>query len=66
MSPTSKAPQKRSRRFSFRFTPAEWRRLLDDPAFLTDPDNSWRSPRRLMGVAVEIIPSRDLAWTTPA
>lgn len=41
--------------FAFRLTPAEWRQLLADGSFLSDPDNSIR-PRRLMGVPVEIIP----------
>jgi hypothetical protein len=38
-----------------RFTPAEWRRLLEDASFLRDCDNSY-APRRLMGVPVEIVP----------
>ena len=38
-----------------RFTPAEWRRVLDDESFLRDADNSY-APRRLMGVPVEIVP----------
>jgi hypothetical protein len=41
--------------YAFRLTPAEWRQLLADGSFLSDPDNSIR-PRRLMGVPVEIIP----------
>ncbi len=45
--------------FALRFTPAEWRQLLGDAAFLRDPDNSY-SPRRLMGVPVEIVPDH---WT---
>lgn len=43
-------------RFALRFTPAEWRALLEDAGFLTDKDNSYRLPRRLMGVAVQIVP----------
>jgi len=39
----------------FHLTPAEWRRLLADQSFLSDPDNSC-NPRRPMGVPVEIIP----------
>lgn len=39
------------------FTPAEWRSILDDPAFLDDVDNDWHAPRRLLGVAVRIVPS---------
>ena len=41
--------------YAFHLTPAEWHRLLGDQSFLSDPDNSF-SPRRLMGVPVEIIP----------
>jgi hypothetical protein len=41
--------------FALRFTPAEWRHLLADSAFLRDPDNSYL-PRRLMGVPVQIVP----------
>jgi hypothetical protein len=42
--------------YRFRFTPAEWRQVIEDIRFLLDPDNSYRVPRRLMGVPVEIIP----------
>lgn len=42
--------------YKFRFTPAEWRQVIDDIRFLLDADNSYRVPRRLMGVPVEIIP----------
>jgi hypothetical protein len=38
-----------------RFTPAEWRCLLEDVSFLRDRDNSY-APRRLMGLPVEIVP----------
>ena len=38
------------------FTPAEWRHILKDPGFLEDEDNSYRVPRRLMGLPVQIIP----------
>ena len=50
-SPTSPMP---SGGFRLHFTPAEWRALIDDADFLKQPDNSW-SPRRLMGLPVEII-----------
>jgi hypothetical protein len=43
-------------RFALRFTPAEWRALLEDRGFLADDDNRYLPPRRLMGVAVEIVP----------
>lgn len=42
--------------FALRFTPAEWRHVLEDPSFLADSDNSYAAPRKLMGVPVEIIP----------
>lgn len=48
-SPASKA------KAPLRFTPAEWRHLLEDASFLRDCDNSY-APRRLMGVPVEIVP----------
>jgi len=38
------------------FTPAEWRRLLDGPAFLSHHGNSYSVPRRLMGLPVRIVP----------
>ena len=41
--------------YALHLTPAEWHRVLADQSFLSDPDNSF-SPRRLMGVPVEIIP----------
>jgi hypothetical protein len=41
---------------ALRFTPAEWRVLIDDGSFLTQPDNRYSPPRRLMGVPVEIVP----------
>lgn len=41
---------------SLHFTPAEWRMLLEDRAFLKDGDNRFAPPRRLMGVPVEIVP----------
>jgi hypothetical protein len=45
--------------FTLRFTPAEWRSLLHDGSFLRDPDNSF-SPRRLMGLPVQIVPDHRL------
>jgi hypothetical protein len=41
--------------FTLRFTPAEWRSLLKDESFLRSPDNDF-SPRRLMGLPVQIVP----------
>ncbi len=40
---------------ALRFTPAEWRALLEDRSFLEQPDNDF-APRRLMGLPVEIVP----------
>ena len=46
------------------FTPAEWRNILEDPAFLSDEDNSYATPPRLMGIPVTIVPDhQDAAWT---
>jgi hypothetical protein len=50
---TANRPARRA--YAFHLTPAEWHALLADQSFLRDPDNSF-SPRRLMGVPVEIIP----------
>jgi hypothetical protein len=36
-------------------TPREWRRILEDPAFLARPDNRYQRPRRLNGRDVEIV-----------
>ena len=44
-----------NRKAPLRFTPAEWRHLLEDASFLRDCDNSY-APRRLMGLPVEIVP----------
>lgn len=41
------------------FTPAEWRRLLEDPSFLEHRGNSYRVPRRLAGLPVLIVPDHD-------
>ena len=39
-----------------RFTPAEWRSLLEDRDFLDSGDNRFSPPRMLMGVPVAIVP----------
>ncbi|MDB5427287.1 MAG: hypothetical protein JWR47_2799 [Phenylobacterium sp.] len=41
---------------ALRFTPAEWRAVLEDRGFLASGDNRFESPRKLMGVPVEIVP----------
>lgn len=38
-----------------KFTPAEWRALLEDRSFLDQPDNAYAPPRRLMGLPVVIV-----------
>jgi hypothetical protein len=43
-----------------KFTPAEWRVLLEDPSFLREPDNSYARPRVLMGLPVLIVPDHSL------
>ena len=43
-------------KFALHFTPAEWWFVLEHTAFLDEPDNSWATPRTLMGVAVVIVP----------
>ncbi len=45
--------------FALRFTPAEWKSLLEDRTFLRDADNSYW-PRRLMGVPVQIVPDHQI------
>ena len=42
--------------FTLHFTPAEWRTLIEDPAFMKDPDNGYVPPRRLSGMRVAIVP----------
>ncbi len=54
-SPYDDGPRQAGSILTLRFTPAEWRSLLQDGDFLRDPDNSYR-PRRLMGLPVEIVP----------
>jgi hypothetical protein len=56
MAPTPRSADDLPRSYTFRFTPAEWRHLLEDRTFLTAPDNSWLPPRRLMGLPVQIVP----------
>ena len=50
------ADQRHGQALSPRFTPAEWRHLLEGAAFLTQGDNSYRPPRRFMGIPVRIVP----------
>ena len=47
--------ERHGRSMAFRFTPAEWREVLEDETFLQDCGNSY-APRSLMGVPVEIVP----------
>lgn len=43
-----------------KFTPAEWRVLLEDRSFLEEADNSYAPERRLMGLPVQIVPDHRL------
>jgi hypothetical protein len=45
---------------TLRFTPAEWRVLLEDRSFLEQPDNAYAPRRKLMGLPVEIVPDHKL------
>ncbi|HEX5380388.1 MAG TPA: hypothetical protein VFW47_17550 [Phenylobacterium sp.] len=45
---------------TLKFTPAEWRVLLEDRSFLDEDDNSYAEPRMLMGVPVQIVPDHRL------
>jgi hypothetical protein len=38
-----------------RLTPGQWRRILEDPSFLAEPENRYQRPRRLNGRPVEIV-----------
>jgi hypothetical protein len=58
-SKTTTTDQGRKPVYAFRLTPAEWRQVLADGSFLSEPGNSIH-PRRLMGVPVEIIPDHRL------
>ena len=51
--------QRHDRCVSLHLTPAEWRRFLEDSSFLSHQDNRYQPPRRLMGVAVEIVPGHE-------
>jgi len=39
-----------------RFTPSQWRVILDRQDFLERPDNCFQHPRRFQGAQVQIIP----------
>ncbi len=59
--PTEPAHVIRSDFHILKFTPAEWRVLLEDRSFLEEPDNSYAPMRRLMGVPVVIVPDHGVA-----
>jgi hypothetical protein len=40
-----------------RLTHGEWRRLLEQRAFLDNTDNQFQPPRRYLGRPVEIVPA---------
>jgi len=39
-----------------RFTPSQWRAILESHGFLDRPDNRFQHPRRFLGARVQIIP----------
>ncbi len=39
-----------------RFTPPQWRAILESQGFLDRPDNRFEHPRRFLGARVQIIP----------
>jgi hypothetical protein len=39
-----------------RFTPSQWRSILESHSFLERPDNCFQHPRRFLGAQVQIIP----------
>jgi hypothetical protein len=39
-----------------RFTPSQWRAILESHGFLDRPDNRFQHPRRFLGASVQIIP----------
>jgi hypothetical protein len=39
-----------------RFTPSQWRAILESHDFLERPDNCFQHPRRFQGARVQIIP----------
>jgi len=39
-----------------RFTPSQWRVILESHGFLDRPDNRFQHPRRFRGASVQIIP----------
>ncbi len=41
---------------ALRLTPREWREILEDPSFLSRPDNRYQRPRRYLGLPIEIVP----------
>lgn len=55
LNPLFEPDRRRDGTVSLHFTPAEWRVVLESPHFLVDDDNSY-APRRLMGLAVAIVP----------
>ncbi len=56
-SQTSAAGQPRSKAQGIlRFTPSQWRAILESHGFLDRPDNRFQHPRRFLGATVQIIP----------
>jgi hypothetical protein len=56
-SQTSAAAPPRSKAHGIlRFTPSQWRAILESHGFLDRPDNCFQHPRRFLGASVQIIP----------
>jgi hypothetical protein len=56
-SPTSAPSQPRFKAQGVvRFTPSQWRVILESQGFLDRPDNRFQHPRRFRGASVQIIP----------
>jgi hypothetical protein len=49
-------PQRFKAQSIVRFTPSQWRAILESRDFLDRPDNRFQHPRRFRGASVQIIP----------
>jgi len=50
------APPRSKAQGILRFTPSQWRAILESHGFLDRPDNRFQHPRRFLGASVQIIP----------
>jgi hypothetical protein len=49
-------PRRHKGQGMLRFTPSQWRAILESRGFLDRPDNCFQHPRRFLGSRVQIIP----------